>query len=70
MAFSHSTSIKTPLAELAAVCAAAALDKLSVDLIALLALLLLGEQLDLEAWLGVVLMAIGAAFLSGSKPQL
>lgn len=51
-------------------CAAEALDKLSVDLIALLALLLLGEQLDLEAWLGVVLMAIGAAFLSGSKPQL
>jgi bacterial/archaeal transporter family protein len=42
----------------------AALDKLSVVLIALLALLLLGEQLDLKAWLGVVLMAIGAALVA------
>jgi bacterial/archaeal transporter family protein len=42
----------------------AALDKLSVVLIALLAVLLLGEQLDLKAWLGVVLMAIGAALVA------
>jgi len=42
----------------------AALDKLSVVLIALLALLLLGEQLDLKAWFGVVLMAIGAALVA------
>ena len=42
----------------------AALDKLSVVLIALLALLLLGEQLDLKASLGVVLMAIGAALVA------
>ena len=36
----------------------------TVVLIALLALLLLGEQLDLKAWLGVVLMAIGAALVA------
>jgi bacterial/archaeal transporter family protein len=42
----------------------AALDKLSVVLIALLALLLLGEQLDLKAWIGVVLMAAGAALVA------
>jgi len=33
-------------------------------LIALLAVPLLGEQLDLKAWLGVVLMAIGAALVA------
>jgi bacterial/archaeal transporter family protein len=36
----------------------------TVVLIALLAVLLLGEQLDLKAWLGVVLMAIGAALVA------
>lgn len=41
-----------------------AIDKLSVVLVALLALLLLGEQLDLKAWLGVVLMALGAALVA------
>ncbi len=39
-----------------------ALDKLGVVLIGLLALVLLGEPLDLMAWLEVVLMAAGAAF--------
>jgi transporter family protein len=39
----------------------AAIDKLSVVLVALLAVVLLGEQLGLKAWLGVGLMAIGAA---------
>jgi bacterial/archaeal transporter family protein len=33
-------------------------------LIALLALVLLGEQLDLRAWLGVLLMAVGAALVA------
>jgi len=42
----------------------AALDKLSVVLIALLALVFLGEQLDLKAWLGVLLMAVGAALVA------
>ena len=37
---------------------------MTVVLIALLAVLLLGEQLDLKAWLGVVLMAIGAALVA------
>ena len=50
--------------QLGPVAGVAALDKLSVVLIALLALLLLGEQLDLKAWLGVVLMAIGAALVA------
>jgi bacterial/archaeal transporter family protein len=50
--------------QLGPVAGVAALDKLSVVLIALLAVLLLGEQLDLKAWLGVVLMAIGAALVA------
>jgi transporter family protein len=50
--------------QLGPVAGVAALDKLSVVLIALLALLLLGEQLDLKAWFGVVLMAIGAALVA------
>ena len=50
--------------QLGPVAGVAALDKLSVVLIALLALLLLGEQLDLKSWLGVVLMAIGAALVA------
>ena len=50
--------------QLGPVAGVAALDKLSVVLIALLALVLLGEQLDLRAWLGVLLMAIGAALVA------
>ena len=50
--------------QLGPVAGVAALDKLNVVLIALLAVLLLGEQLDLKAWLGVVLMAIGAALVA------
>jgi bacterial/archaeal transporter family protein len=50
--------------QLGPVAGVAALDKLSVVLIALLALLFLGEQLDPKAWLGVVLMAVGAALVA------
>ena len=50
--------------QLGPVAGVAALDKLSVVLIALLALVFLGEQLDLKAWLGVVLMAVGAALVA------
>lgn len=50
--------------QLGPVAGVAALDKLSVVLVALLAAVLLGEQLDLKAWLGVVLMAIGAALVA------
>ena len=50
--------------QLGPVAGVAALDKLSVVLIALLALLFLGEQLDLKSWLGVVLMAVGAALVA------
>jgi len=50
--------------QLGPVAGVAALDKLNVVLIALLAVLLLGEQLDLKAWLGVLLMAIGAALVA------
>ena len=42
----------------------AALDKLSVVLVALLAWLLLGEPLGLKAWNGVVTMAIGATLVA------
>lgn len=50
--------------QLGPVAGVAALDKLSVVLIALLALVFLGEQLDLKAWLGVLLMAVGAALVA------
>jgi transporter family protein len=50
--------------QLGPVAGVAALDKLSVVLIALLALVFLGEQLDLRAWLGVLLMAVGAALVA------
>lgn len=50
--------------QLGPVAGVAALDKLSVVLIALLALVFLGEQLDPKAWLGVVLMAVGAALVA------
>jgi len=50
--------------QLGPVSGVAALDKLSVVLIALLALVLLGEQLELRAWLGVVLMGVGAALVA------
>ena len=50
--------------QLGPVAAVAALDKLSVVLIAQLALVFLGEQLDLRAWLGVLLMAVGAALVA------
>jgi transporter family protein len=41
-----------------------AIDKLSVVLVALLALLLLGEPLSLKGWLGVALMAVGAVLVA------
>lgn len=50
--------------QLGPVAGVAALDKLSVVLIALLALVFLGEQLDFKAWLGVLLMAGGAALVA------
>ena len=50
--------------QLGPVAAVAALDKLSVVLVALLAWLLLGEPLGLKAWIGVVTMAIGATLVA------
>jgi len=50
--------------QLGPVAGVAALDKLSVVFIAVLALVFLGEPLDLKAWLGVVLMAVGAALVA------
>ena len=50
--------------QLGPVAGVAALDKLSVVLIAVFALVFLGEPLDLKAWLGVVLMAAGAALVA------
>ncbi|MCP9891445.1 EamA family transporter [Cyanobium sp. Aljojuca 7D2] len=50
--------------QLGPVAGVAALDKLSVVLIAVLALVFLGEPLDIKAWLGVVLMAAGAALVA------
>lgn len=49
--------------QLGPVAGVAALDKLSVVRIALLALVFLGEQLELRAWFGLVLMAVGAALV-------
>jgi len=46
------------------VSAVAALDKLSVVLVALLAWAVLGEQMDLNRWLGVLLMALGAGLVA------
>jgi uncharacterized membrane protein len=46
------------------VAAVAALDKLSVVLVALLAWLVLGEPLGLKAWIGIVTMAIGATLVA------
>lgn len=42
----------------------APIDKLSVVLVALLGVLVLGEQLSLRGWLGVVLMGVGAALVA------
>ncbi|MCP9927644.1 EamA family transporter [Cyanobium sp. CH-040] len=50
--------------QLGPVAGVAAIDKLSVVLVALLAMVLLGEQLDLKGWLGVVLMGVGAALVA------
>ena len=50
--------------QLGPVAAVAALDKLSVVLVALLAWLLLVEPLGLKAWIGVVFMALGAALVA------
>ena len=50
--------------QLGPVAAVAALDKLSVVLVALLAWLVLGEPLGLKAWIGVVTMAIGATLVA------
>ena len=52
--------------QLGPVAGVAALDKLSVVLVALLAWLALGESLGLRVWLGVVLMAIGATLVAWS----
>ncbi|MEY3544072.1 MAG: hypothetical protein RLZZ247_229 [Cyanobacteriota bacterium] len=46
------------------VAAVAALDKISVVLVALLAWLVLGEPLGLKAWIGVLTMAIGATLVA------
>ena len=50
--------------QLGPVAAVAALDKLSVVLVALLAWLWLGEPLGLKAWIGVAAMAIGATLVA------
>ena len=50
--------------QLGPVSAVAALDKLSVVLVALLAWAVLGEQMDLNRWLGVLLMALGAGLVA------
>jgi transporter family protein len=50
--------------QLGPVAAVAALDKLSVVLVALLAWLVLGEPLGLKAWIGIVTMAIGATLVA------
>ena len=50
--------------QLGPVAAVAALDKLSVVLVALLAWVVLGESLGLRVWLGVVFMAIGATLVA------
>ena len=50
--------------QLGPVAAVAALDKLSVVLVALLAWLWLGEPLGPRAWIGVVTMAIGATLVA------
>ncbi len=50
--------------QLGPVAGVTAIDKLSVVLIALLALVVLGEQLEPRGWLGVVLMAVGAALVA------
>jgi len=42
----------------------APVDKLSVVLVALLALLLLGETLPIKGWIGVVLIALGAMLVA------
>ena len=50
--------------QLGPVAGVTAIDKLSVVLVALLALLLLGEPLSLKGWLGVALMAVGAVLVA------
>ena len=50
--------------QLGPVAAVAALDKLSVVLVAVLAWLALGETLEPRVWLGVVLMGIGASLVA------
>lgn len=50
--------------QLGPVAAVAALDKISVVLVALLAWLVLGEPLGLKAWIGVLTMAIGATLVA------
>lgn len=42
----------------------APIDKLSVVLVAVLGVLVLGEELSLRGWLGVVLMGLGAALVA------
>ncbi len=50
--------------QLGPVAGVAAIDKLSVVVVALLAMVLLGEQLGFKAWIGVVLMGVGAALVA------
>lgn len=42
----------------------APIDKLSVVLVALMGVLVLGEQLSLRGWIGVLLMGLGAALVA------
>lgn len=50
--------------QLGPVAGVTALDKFSVVLIAVLALVFLGEPLELKAWIGIVLMAGSAALVA------
>ena len=50
--------------QLGPVSGVAALDKVSVVLVAVLAWLILGEQAGVRLWIGVVLMALGATLVA------
>jgi transporter family protein len=42
----------------------APIDKLSVVFVAIIAFLLLGERMPMQGWIGIILIAIGAAFVA------
>jgi transporter family protein len=42
----------------------APIDKLSVVFVAVIAFLLLGERMPMQGWIGIILIAIGAAFVA------